>query len=55
MPKSYYPTVSRSILKVFAAELQRLTNFPLTDKLVDQAVEATMPKLKREEKWAKKD
>jgi len=34
----------KKTLKEFAAELKRLTNFPLTDDIVEEAIKATKAK-----------
>ena len=41
--------VNRAILKEFAAEISRITNYRIRPETVDQAIEAVKPKLLPEE------
>lgn len=47
--KPKYSKADRDTLREFAAELKRLTNFPLTDAVVEQAIAAMKPKLEKED------
>ena len=49
MAKAKYAKVDQNILKEFAAEIKRLTNFPLSDEVVEAAIKAMKPKLAKEE------
>ena len=41
--------VNREILKGFAAEISRITNYPISPETVNQAIEAVKPRLLEEE------
>ena len=50
--KAKKPQISqldRAILKEFAAEITRITHYPLSDDTVNRAIEAVKPKMKQEE------
>lgn len=48
MPKKITVTPDKTTLREFAAEIIRLTNFPLTQDIVEQAIE-NMPETEKEE------
>ena len=41
--------VNRAILREFAAEISRITNYPIAPETVNRAIEAVKPKLLGEE------
>jgi len=45
MDKAKFSKIDESTLREFAAELKRLTNFPLSDEIVEAAIKTTKPKL----------
>lgn len=49
MVKVKYGRADEDTLREFAAEIKRLTNFPLDDEIVEEAIKAMKPKPIKEE------
>lgn len=41
--------VNRQILRRFAAEITRITNYPMSEATINQAIKAVEPELEKEE------
>jgi len=50
MAKAKFGKADENTLREFAAEIRRLTNYPLPDEIVETAIKAVKPKLVKEEK-----